>query len=1140
MKRLFSKSSKKTPSTAAVPVNNVNNDLVAHTPALQPKFVVPPVPHPRPHDYIAVLPTQEGLLLRAHTASKGESDRRYVRITWGKVPEVEEFQGAAQNTGAGWAAAVIVYGIVGILELFTGSYLLVITSRLDVGHILDEARKIYVVKDVAAIPLSGVQEATSIISTVARRNAALARLSLLVSSSQEQPSSDAGSSEEAGMRVKFADGHEVKVMTPSDVDESSTLDRPPSPASIASSVASSVSSEFAAAPVAKVLANRLSFWNRVPSKNSIKASTIGSPVAEEEVQPLDALIHEGMPEPQQVLSEIIETAAPPPATIKEKYTELEAKILRQTVKDFTKGEMYFAYDFDITRSLQNKQDQIAKNQRQNVLLAELNALDPSAPSVANGEDVDVLAEPLPTLPLWRRVDRQFWWNEHLSKPFIDAGLHSYILPLVQGYFQVASFSIPQGPDPSGLGNPAHVEYIIMSRRSRDRAGLRYQRRGIDDEAHVANFVETETITRVDRENVTNVFSYVQIRGSIPLFWTQSRAGLNPPPQLSPETTREQNLKALTRHFKRTLPTYGPHTIVNLAEQHGREGVITNAYREYVEEVKLSDVKYCQYDFHAETKGMKYENISKLITQLERSFESQGFLWISDHRMLSRQNGVYRVNCIDCLDRTNVVQSAFARHVLNRQLLVLALLNPSDHIHTEMDVVFNDVWANNGDAISRSYAGTSALKRDFTRTGKRDLGGLLNDGINSLARMYTSTFSDWFCQAVIDYMLGFRTLSVFSEFLLKLQSTDPRELIRLSNIRAEAIATCVSRVLEDGERLLAGWTLFSPTALNTRLGEFEEKVLLLVRRLDWFSGLSSLFFPAQSAVALYIISYDYNLEKVKISTRIPLYDIVSITKGAYIVSPLEEASRDPIQNAGFIVEWRNMRQLTRTTSYSMRNSIDLPSSPNWPSTSPNKTSRFTNRSSFSPTQHSALSPHSSESPGRTYSMSAPPTSPPSPSPSQTPTSSPKRRPPPLSRLLSNSAPPSPPSSETTTTTAGGGGNAASTGTSFAAFKALLIDPAGTRRDGGALVESAPDELVGASTCREAVDLMVDAIVRACVDAADAQAGAHAHARASSSTGKDDVGPFVRQEDIVSLAEARRMTSMYAKMEYGVKRLLWLGS
>ncbi len=42
-----------------------------------------------------------------------------------------------------------------------------------------------------------------------------------------------------------------------------------------------------------------------------------------------------------------------------------------------------------------------------------------------------------------------------------------------------------------------VDYVLVSRRSRDRAGLRYQRRGIDDDANVANFVETETIMRVE-------------------------------------------------------------------------------------------------------------------------------------------------------------------------------------------------------------------------------------------------------------------------------------------------------------------------------------------------------------------------------------------------------------------------------------------------------------------------------------------------------------------------------------------------------------------------------------------------------------------------------------------------------------------
>ena len=95
-------------------------------------------------------------------------------------------------------------------------------------------------------------------------------------------------------------------------------------------------------------------------------------------------------------------------------------------------------------------------------------------------------------------------------------------------------------------------------------------------------------------------------------------------------------------------------------------------------------------------------------------------------------------------------------------------------------------------------------------------------------MYTSTFADWFGQAVIDFMLGNRTISVFSEFLLRLQSSDPRDLIRISKIRAEAIADCVSRVLSEGERLLSGWTLFAPSEMNAKVSDkFEEKVLLLV-------------------------------------------------------------------------------------------------------------------------------------------------------------------------------------------------------------------------------------------------------------------------------------------------------------------------
>jgi hypothetical protein len=50
------------------------------------------------------------------------------------------------------------------------------------------------------------------------------------------------------------------------------------------------------------------------------------------------------------------------------------------------------------------------------------------------------------------------------------------------------------------------------------------------------------------------------------------------------------------------------------------------------------------------------------------------------------------------------------------------------------------------------------------------------------------------------------------------------------------------------------------------------------------------------------------------------NVLNKAAGAYILSPLEEASRDPAQNAGFVVTWHNMNQTTRVSSYSVRNTL----------------------------------------------------------------------------------------------------------------------------------------------------------------------------------------------------------------------------
>lgn len=61
-----------------------------------------------------------------------------------------------------------------------------------------------------------------------------------------------------------------------------------------------------------------------------------------------------------------------------------------------------------------------------------------------------------------------------------------------------------------------------------------------------------------------------------------------------------------------------------------------------------------------------------------------------------------------------------------------------------------------------YAGTGALKSDFTRTGKSTTKGNLKDGVNSLSRYYINNFRDRLRQIGIDVFLGNYSLSNHEE------------------------------------------------------------------------------------------------------------------------------------------------------------------------------------------------------------------------------------------------------------------------------------------------------------------------------------------------------------------------------------------
>ncbi|KAI9318070.1 SacI homology domain-containing protein [Dichotomocladium elegans] len=476
-------------------------------------------------------------------------------------------------------------------------------------------------------------------------------------------------------------------------------------------------------------------------------------------------------------------------------------------------------------------------------------------------------------PLWKKVDKRFWWNEHLLGRFKKANLDDWVIPVMQGTMQIETCDI----------EGYQFDFILISRRSRERAGMRYQRRGVNEQGEVANFVETEQIVVFYRDQTPHVASFVQTRGSIPIFWSQSPYSLHPVPVL--ERTEEENNQAFAKHFVDQEKLYGRQVAVNLTELSGREAIVGSEYRRHVEHLGDPHIKYVEFDFHRETKGMKFENIRKLSTSLRNDLEKIEYFWqAGDQTAYCKQNGVFRTNCMDCLDRTNVVQSAFGRVVLNLQLMRLGINEYPERglkYYQDFERKFNHVWANNGDMISRMYAGTSALKGDFTRTGKRNFTGLMNDASNSLTRMYLNTVKDFWRQATIDYILGYHKIEIFRHVPESaVMSAEPGIERRWAKIRTQAVETSAAITISDEETKLAGWTLLSPDEPQKR--------------------------------------FNYKLEKVIQFKRIELHTLLSIQTGEYILSSSTPSARDVNQNYGFLIYYDPQHELTRTNTGSILN------------------------------------------------------------------------------------------------------------------------------------------------------------------------------------------------------------------------------
>ena len=463
--------------------------------------------------------------------------------------------------------------------------------------------------------------------------------------------------------------------------------------------------------------------------------------------------------------------------------------------------------------------------------------------------------------------------------------HNEPLESLESVPNVEAFGAKQNQSLHGPNYHQSFLLTLISRRSVKRSGLRYLRRGIDDEGNCANSVETEQILSSQTwDDSAEIRSFVQIRASIPLYFSQSPYAFRPVPILhqSPEINR----KAFDRHFEELRRRYGSVQIVLLVDKQGGEKRIGEEYENFTnfsintDRVHALDFKW--FDFHTECRGMKFENVQKLVQALKDTMTSFGETVINGQNTKQTQTGIIRTNCMDCLDRTNVVQSAFAQYILQKDLEKDSL--KIDFVHDASTQWFNTLWADNGDAISRQYASTAALKGDYTRTRRRNYRGALNDFGLTLTRYYNNIVNDYFLQTVIDVLLGNFTPEIFDAFEATMMSADPG--ISIDKVRQNAIDTCSKIVIQHpDEGVIHGWAMLTPAQANTlRTLPFEEAILLLTDR------------------AIYGCRFDWNTEKVASFERIELASITKIHYGTYITSTLTEGQIDEDLNVGLVISY----------------------------------------------------------------------------------------------------------------------------------------------------------------------------------------------------------------------------------------------
>lgn len=407
-------------------------------------------------------------------------------------------------------------------------------------------------------------------------------------------------------------------------------------------------------------------------------------------------------------------------------TEIEKKYLKM-YQDFDLcGQSYFSYTYDLSKSLQrNYVESINENYS---------------------------------------TDNCFIWNScHLEEFQGFITNKSWLINCIYGFYEQVQCKI--------YGFKFYV--TIIARRNKNFAGTRYLKRGISDDGHVGNEVETEQILEeISTTSSINphITSYIHIRGSVPIYWYQIKKRIEPKPDIKINYC-DPYYNSTKHHFDSLIKRYG-HPIIacNLTkkkEDHKQEMLLNDSYSSAInlinQEILYEEYKliYYHFDLKHERKDpkffRKFFNISQNFLDCTNIFGYLPYIRSKNSFKIFLQSGVIRSNCVDCLDRTNVFQQFIGTAVLFNQLKLMGidLIVPDTNSENEMFGVLTEIYKRMGHILSSQYAGSEAHKQSIqeTRSKITKLIDKVPEFINTFKRYFNNSWNDQYKQMCINLFMA---------------------------------------------------------------------------------------------------------------------------------------------------------------------------------------------------------------------------------------------------------------------------------------------------------------------------------------------------------------------------------------------------